>query len=182
MHIRLAALAIVIATLLLSFNSPSKSGPNYTQLAQSCLGNKGGMANVVAACTTLMNGVDVTPKNRSTLLRSRGWAYYSGKQYEKAISDYSSALALALDDPHSTLWRAIAYHATGDVQSAETAYEKALSLAPSSTEALFHKAQFDRDQGNTSAAIHGFEKVLDLDPSHAGSGNLGSTRGGRWFC
>ncbi|WP_282169556.1 tetratricopeptide repeat protein [Ruegeria atlantica] len=170
MHIRLAALVIVIATLLLSFNSPSKSGPNYTQLAQSCLGNKGGTAHVIAACTVLMNGEGVTPENRLTLLKSRGWAYYSGKQYEKAISDYTSALALAQNDPRLTLWRAIAYNAAGDVQSAEAAYERALLLAPSSTDALFHKAQFDRGQGNTLAAIQGLEKVLELDPSYGDAG------------
>ncbi|WP_158541266.1 tetratricopeptide repeat protein [Ruegeria sp. A3M17] len=162
----------MITTLLLSFNSPSKSGPNYTQQAQSCLGNKGGMAHVVTACTTLMNGVDVSPENRNKLLRSRGWAYYSGKQYDKAILDYTSALALFPNDPQSTLWRANAYDAAGDVQSAETAYEKALSLAPSSTEALFHKAQFDRDQGNTSAAIQGMEWVLELDPSYGRAGTV----------
>ncbi|CUH46868.1 tetratricopeptide repeat protein [Ruegeria atlantica] len=170
MHIRLAALAIVISTLLLSFNSPSKSGPNYTLLAQSCLGNKGGTAHVIAACTILMNGEGVTPENRITLLKSRGWAYYSGKQYEKAISDYTSALALAQNDPRLTLWRAIAYNAAGDVQSAEVAYERVLLLAPSSTDALFHKAQFDRGRGNTLAAIQGLEKVLELDPSYGDAG------------
>ncbi|WP_170418666.1 tetratricopeptide repeat protein [Ruegeria atlantica] len=172
MHIRLAALAIVIATVLLSFNKPSKSGSDFSQLTQSCLGNKGGAAHVVAACATVIEGASATPKKQNSLLRSRGWAYCRDKQYDEAISDYTNALVLFPNHPQSTLWRAIAYYAEGDVQSAETAYEKALSLAPNSTDALFHKAKFDQDQGNTSAAIQGLEEVLDLDPSYEGAGSV----------
>ncbi len=170
MLIRLAALVVVIATLLISFNSPSKSGTNYTQLADSCLGNKGGMTRVVAACTTLMKGEGGTLENQIQLLRARGWAYYWGKEYDKAVSDYTSALSMQPDDPHSILWRAIAYDVLGEVQAAEADYSKALLLNPDSNYALFKKAKFDRRQGNIHAAILGLEKILEVDPSHKGAG------------
>ncbi|WP_037306638.1 tetratricopeptide repeat protein [Ruegeria halocynthiae] len=171
MHIRLAALIIVIATLLLSFNSPSKSAVNYSGLAASCLGNKGGMSHVVSSCNTLMKAEGITPKQRGKLLNARGWAYYCGRQYDKAISDYSGALALQPDDATSVLRRAMALDALGDSQAAQADYLKRLQLDPDGRNSLFYKAKFDLGQGNYSAAILGFEKVLDIDPGDSDAGS-----------
>ncbi|WP_170763570.1 tetratricopeptide repeat protein [Ruegeria lacuscaerulensis] len=170
MRIRLAALIIVIATLLLSFNSVSKPTTNYTELASSCLGNKGGMSNVVVACTTLMKAEEITPASEARLLRARGWAYYCGEQYDRAVSDYTSALALHPNDPHSILRRAFAHDLSGNVQAAEGDYAKALLLDSNSTYALYNKAKFDWRQEKIPAAIQGLERVLEIDPGYDGAG------------
>jgi len=170
MHIRLAALIIVIATLLLSFGSPPKAQSHYAVLAAACLGNKGDTSNVVAACTTLMDSKEITPVQRNALLRARAWAHYSGKQYDAAISDYSDALALHPHDPNSVLRRAFAHDALGNVQAAKADYTKALQMDPDSTYALYNKAKSDQRQGDFPAAIQGFERVLEIDPTHGDAG------------
>ncbi|WP_377194006.1 tetratricopeptide repeat protein [Ruegeria meonggei] len=170
MHIRLAALIIVIVTLILSFNSPSKSGPDYTQMAEACLGNKGGMSHVVAACTTLMEGEGVSLENQSRLLRARGWAYYCGKQYKDAISDYEKALDLRPGDTISRLRRAKALDAHGNPDAAKDDYAKTLLMDPTNTTALLGMSRIDEKQGNLAEAILGYKRVLEIEPSSEGSG------------
>lgn len=170
MRIRLAALIIVIATLILAFNSPSKSGPDYTQLAETCLGNTGGMSHTVAACTTLLEGEDVSLEGQSRLLRARGWAYYCGRQYDKAILDYTDAVALRPDDSNALLNRAMAYDAMDNSRSAEEDYSKTVLLDPNSAYAVFKKSEFDQRQGNLLAAISGLERVLEIDPGYKRAG------------
>lgn len=172
MHIRLAALIVVITALLLSFNSPSRTEAKYTELTASCLGNKGGTTAVVSACNTLMKIGDITPSRRVVLLRARGWAYYCDKQYDKALSDYSSALALSPEDGITILRRAIVFDALGDSQAAEADYLKRLQIDPNGRDPLFYKAKFDHRKGNLSEAIQGYEKVLEIQPDHRNTGVL----------
>ncbi|WP_420583998.1 tetratricopeptide repeat protein [Ruegeria sp.] len=161
---------MVIATLILAFNSPSRSGPNYSELASTCLGNKGRMSHVVAACTTLLKVEEVTPAQQNRLLRARGWAYYCGKHYDEAISDYTSALALQPDNANTLTRRGVAQDALGDVQAAEADFVKAVQMNPESTYALFSKAKFDQRQGDVSGAIQGYELVLEIDPGNSKAG------------
>lgn len=166
MHIRLAALIVVFATLLLSLNST----PSYSQLSASCLGNKGGLTKVVAACTTLMNAEGLTPVQQNALLRARGWAYYCGKRYDKAIVDYNSALKSLPGDSVSLLRRAFVHDVLGNVDAADSDYSEVLQSDPDRISGLFYKSKFDEWQGKHADAMKGYERVLEIDPDYKNVG------------
>jgi tetratricopeptide (TPR) repeat protein len=170
MHIRIAALFLVTTALLLSANAPSQSSVNYSELSLTCIDGKAKPTQAVSACTALLNGNGATDANRNALFRVRGWAYYSDRQFDKAVADYTRALAVYPNDANSLLRRAFAYEALDDIQSADADYTKALQIDPNSTYGLYMRAKFDRRHGNTSRAKQGLETALNLDPGYANAG------------
>ena len=167
MKIRLAALLIVITALIWSFDTK----PDYAGMSKTCMGNRGSMAEVVAACSTLMQLDGLSPAQHSRLLSARGWAYYCRSRYDTAIADYDAASALAPGGATPVLRRAMALAASGDVQVAEAEYLNAIALKPDRASLHYYKARFDQGQGRLSDAIDGYEKALDLDPSYGKAGS-----------
>ncbi|WP_170551906.1 tetratricopeptide repeat protein [Ruegeria atlantica] len=170
MHIRLAALIVVITALLLSTNSPSKLDAEHAELTAACLGNKGSTSHVTGACTTLMDVEGLTPAYQSTLLGARGWAFYCDRQYENAIADYNQALALRSKNATAFLRRAMALDALGNSEAAVADYAKTLLIDPNNTNALLGKSEIDEKQGRFAEAVLGYERVLDIKPDSRKSG------------
>ena len=77
-------------------------------MSKTCMGNRGGMTEVVAACSTLMQLGGISPEQHSRLLSARGWAYYCRSRYDTAIADYDAASALAPGDATPVLRRRLA--------------------------------------------------------------------------
>lgn len=108
-HKHLAALVIVITTLIWSLSSTS----NHAEMSAKCMGNKGSTADVVTTCTMLMGFEGLTPAQHSRLLSARGCAYYNGKSYDEAIVDFNAASELQPGNATPILRRALALDAMG---------------------------------------------------------------------
>ncbi|WP_226689463.1 tetratricopeptide repeat protein [Ruegeria arenilitoris] len=156
--------------MLLSFNSPSRLEAKYTQLTATCLGNNGSMATVVSACTALIEVNGLTPDQRNELMKARGWAYYCGRRYAEAISNYDAALALRPNDATSHLRRGMGLDAQGNFDAAETEYAKTLQIDPNNINALLEKSKIDEKHGRLEDAAQGHKRVLEIKPDSSKSG------------
>ncbi|NVO56364.1 hypothetical protein HW561_11240 [Rhodobacteraceae bacterium B1Z28] len=169
MHIRLAALIIVAATLLLSLNSPSRTEINYPKLVETCQGGSAQLSEIISACTQLIETEDVPSEYRLAFLTDRGWAFFCNSQYDLALADENHILEVLPEDLAALRARAHIYEAMGDRTAAEADLVKALQIAPDNPRILFHKAEFDDDHGEHDSAYAGVRRVLEIDPDFPGA-------------
>ncbi len=103
-------------------------------------------------------------------MKARGWAYYCGRRYAEAISNYDAALALRPNDATSHLRRGMGLDAQGNFDAAETEYAKTLQIDPNNINALLEKSKIDEKQGRLEDAVLGYKRVLGLQPDNRKSG------------
>jgi tetratricopeptide (TPR) repeat protein len=118
--------AIVLFMVLLG----STSAPAETQKAvgpeQACLGE-----GSIAACDQLINSGQLHGPDLIQHLVRRGTLLQGKHQYQRAIADFSSAIAIDPKYSFATYgFRGLAYESIGDLGSAVADYKAALSLAP----------------------------------------------------
>jgi len=170
MHIRLAALLIVVATLILSFNSQRETVTEVDNQIALCR-TEGGTEAIIAACTALLERGDQTTAARQLYLSKRARALHSRRSYERALEDADEALTLNPDDAATLVWRAYTKNALGDIAGAKADFELARQAGPNDKFVLFNIAKQMETWGEDVLALEGYEKVLEIDP---GYWNVGS--------
>jgi len=98
---------------------------------------------------------------------NRGLVYYEKKQYEKAIRDFNSALAM--DTEYSTAYynRANVYDAEADYQKALADYSRAIELDPKAAKAYNNRGLTYGRMGKHQKAIDDFTQAVRIDPTYA---------------
>jgi len=89
-----------------------------------------GTDNDYARALNILNAAIKIKPNLSDLYSSRGYVYYSMKNYDHAITDYTAALRIEPDDCGLLDWRGDAYVGKGDYDRAIADYEAALRINP----------------------------------------------------
>ncbi len=98
------------------------------------------------------------------ILRSN--AYYGLKQYDKAMSDVYSALALDQSVAGAYEQKGLIEWTTGNLQAALTDYDKAISINPNDSIMFMNRGQIKRDTGDLDGALKDFTNALELDPNN----------------
>lgn len=124
---------VICATLILAFNSSSK----YDRLASSCRNNRGGMSEVVSACTDIGWGRRPDARTTKPTVECAWLGQLLQRTLQEAIGDYNVAADLQPDDETPFLRRALAQEALGAVSATEAAYENALAIDPEKVFARF---------------------------------------------
>ncbi len=113
----------------------------------------------------LSDAIRLNPNNQGAY-RDRGDAYYSLKQYKKAIADYNKAIEL---DPENV----IAYGRRGDAygrlkqyKAAIKDYDKAVSLDPAYAPVYNNRANLLYTIRQYEKAIEDYSKTIELDPEN----------------
>src|SRR3984893_6792564 len=118
----------------------------------------------INACTAVIQSGRLTGANQALALHHRANAYYSGKDYERAIADYNEAIRLDPTDANSFIDRAIAYRAKGDLDRAIADYNEAIRLAPKTALAYANRAIAFPVKGDLDRAIMDYGEAIRLDP------------------
>ena len=93
----------------------------------------------IRGCTQVIErGEKETRKNRSFAYDNRGNAYYKMGEFDRAIADFSAAIALNPNDAIAHYNRGNAYENKGDREQAIVDYRKALEINPSDQNAKEH--------------------------------------------
>ena len=118
-----------------------------------------------SSITYLSDTIRLNPENQFAYL-NRGDAYYSLKQYEKAIEDYNKTIEL---DPENV----IAYSRKGDAygrlkqyESSIMNYAKAIDLDPEYAPAYNNRANILFTTRQYEKAIKDYSKTIELDPEN----------------
>ena len=122
-------------------------------------------ANHPSSITYLGDAIKLNSENQFAYL-NRGDAYYSLKQYKKAIEDYNKTIEL---DPENV----IAYGRRGDAygrlkqyESAIMNYTKAIDLDPEYAPAYNNRANILFTTRQYEKAIEDYSKTIELDPEN----------------
>jgi len=100
-------------------------------------------------------------------LPSSGPVYNGSGDYERAIEDYSAALAIKPAAPEILCERGHAYRRKGDYERAIEDYTVALGVKPDCRDALNNRGIVHYRMGSHKLAIKDWEAVLKIDPNDA---------------
>lgn len=130
-----------------------------------------GSQDRLTAATALLKRIEQSPTFsqdvRAQIYSDRGWTYFRLKEYEQAVSDFNSALALNPEFARAYGRRGLAYSYLKNYQRAIADFDRALELNPLDTWSYEHRGRTYRKFGNYRRAIQDFDRVVELDTNHA---------------
>lgn len=161
MKLRIAAIFIFSITILFWYTEPFKT----KDLAATCVSTTAPRAEIIAACTTLIEANETTPEYRHLFLTERAWAYSCDAGYDLAVADVNGALALQPENVKTRVLRARIHAAGGDHVAARADYDAAVEIAPEISYSHWNRARYLDKQGDRAAALPGYQRTLELNPN-----------------
>ena len=101
------------------------------------------------------------------LYYSRGWDFYQGKQYDKAISEYNEAIRLEPNNAAYYFARGVAYIDTKDYDKAISDYNEAVRLEPDNAAAYNNRGTAYDEMEKYDKAISDYNDAIKLEPNFA---------------
>lgn len=164
MVLRLAALLIAIAAILLVAFNTYNSPKDYGRAIADCRNDILAPNDAISACTKLIEHPDVSDENLHFFLGKRAWAFRRADDYENAISDTDQALRMQPDNINTWVRRAYINDASGAIEAAAEDFSKALELDPDRISTLMHRAKLLNLRGDYEKALQDYEQVLLHEP------------------
>ncbi|RAZ86945.1 hypothetical protein DPM33_26720 [Mesorhizobium hawassense] len=121
------------------------------------------------------NGTDL--RTAMPLLK-RGDAFYAKRKYDRAVAEYSRALALAPNEPSTYSARARARMQKGDYDGALSDINRALEIDPSYITAYHARALILIKKREPEKAIADYNRAIEMKPDYA---PLYFGRGSAWY-
>ncbi len=97
---------------------------------------------------------------------SRGLAYFSLGQYQRAVEDYSKVIGLKPDNAYACYNRGNAYRHLGRHQLAIEDYNKALRLKSDFADAYYNRGAAYDDLGQYQRAVEDYNEAIRLKPNY----------------
>ena len=138
-------------------------GDNNICYAQFATGD---YRSAIDYCTRAIDSGELTEDDLVTALLNRGVAFKSVGEYDRAIADYTQALAIVPDDALLYQNRANAHREKGDLAPALGDIEKAIELNPDSAGAWYVRGALAEALGNRDVARRYYMTALGLDPQN----------------
>ncbi len=99
----------------------------------------------------------------------RGWASANKGEDDKAIADYTKALAIDPKNVNSYISRGAVWHAKGEDDKAIADYTKALAIDPKNVNSYINRGNAWHAKGEHDKAIADYTKALAIDPKNVNS-------------
>ena len=126
----------------------------------------------IRGCTSVIErGKRESRKNRAIAYSNRGVAYWKKSEYDRAIADYTEAIALDPNDAIAYSNRGVAYKKKGEVDRAIADHTTAIALDPDYAIAYFNRGVAYRKKGDKEQAIADFRTALEIDQSDRNAKN-----------
>lgn len=106
------------------------------------------------------------PLPKGHMLISRGNAYATTGQYEKATQVYNEAIKLDPDDRVAYHNRGLAYMELGQLKAAVDDFSKVIELRPDMVEGYCNRGRTYGKLGEYKQSIEDLSKALQIDPDH----------------
>lgn len=151
-------------------------GDNNICYAQFATGD---YRSAIDYCTRAIDSGELGQDDLVTALLNRGVALKSVGEHDRAIEDYTRALAIVPDDALLYQNRANAYREKGKVAPALADIEKSIALNPDSAGAWYVRGALAEALGNDTVARRYYMTALGLDPDNELYRNKAFGRGAR---
>lgn len=117
---------------------------------------------VIRGCSGLIADSTASDADLSVAHYNRAIEYRKAGQYDRAVEDYSRALALQPDDAGTYDNRGVAYVLMGDYDRGLQDFDTAITLQPKNIGAHFNRALTYERMGRFTEALVGIQHVLAL--------------------
>ena len=122
----------------------------------------------IRGCTQVIErGEKETRKNRSFAYDNRGNAYYKMGEFDRAIADFTAAIALNPNDAIAHYNRGNAYDERAELDSAIADWDKAIAINPNYAAAYGNRGIAYRKMGEFGRAIADYTKAIKINPNDA---------------
>lgn len=128
--------------------------------------NSNNMLTRTRLLTSCLEDPSLTDENRATIHFKRGFAYAVNGEQERAIDDFSAAIAFHEDMRHAYYNRANSYRELGKTDLAIRDFTHALFLHPNDSSALHNRALLYIRQEKFQAALADLNGALFAKPDH----------------
>ncbi len=136
----------------------------------------------IAGCTEVLSrGNRETASAQASAYYNRGLSYHQKGDADRALADYTKAIALNPKHANAYYARGNIYREKGDADRAIADYGQSIRLNPSNANVYFNRALAYRKKGDNDGAIADYTKSLELDATDAeayyGRGNAYDDKG-----
>jgi tetratricopeptide (TPR) repeat protein len=137
------------------FNYAEMAARNFTGISRSLL----------KPCDYALDYADLNLRDRAATFANRGIIYAGLGNYEAAMSDYDTAIALTPKSPESYVNRGNAFFMMRDFMMAMDDYEHSMDLGIRQLHLVhYNMGMVYEIQGNDETALRHYEKALELNP------------------
>jgi tetratricopeptide (TPR) repeat protein len=147
-------------------NQPAQTGQSLAQNSARCLNSDKSVQPdaSIAGCNAV---IQETTKNLAAAFFYRGTANMAKRDFDRAIADYSQAVAIDPSEADYLNGRAGAYEAKNDLTRAMADYDKAIQLNPQSAYAFNNRGASFQRKGDYARASADYGEVTRLQPNNA---------------
>jgi tetratricopeptide (TPR) repeat protein len=129
--------------------------------------NTGNADQRIAACTRILDRGHESTNNRASAYNSRGIAYFSKGENDRAMRDFDEAIRLKPKSPVLLYNRGFAYYSKGDYDRAIQDYDEAIGIFPKYLLAINDRGNAYYRKGDYDRAIRGYDDAIRLNPKTA---------------
>lgn len=178
----MVACGFIGLSMVVSFPAvPVRGAPSAAEDLAACQNDDGDLQKRIDICTRVIEDTAQIAEIRAEAHLNRGIALETQDEDEKAIVDYTAAIALNPDYGVLYHYRGLAYERTEQYDLALADYNKAIQLDPEDADALFFRAQAYFDNEEYDRAMADYNEVLKLAPTdaeaYAGRGDVFEAQG-----
>ena len=144
-------------------NEKAQECLNYAEMAAR---NFTGISrSLLKPCDYALDYADLNLRDRAATFANRGIIYAGLGNYEAAMSDYDTAIALTPKSPESYVNRGNAFFMMRDFMMAMDDYEHSMDLGIRQLHLVhYNMGMVYEIQGNDETALRHYEKALELNP------------------
>jgi tetratricopeptide (TPR) repeat protein len=170
---RVLVVSVVAATAPLAGSAWAAAGPKD---AKTCL-QSSVAADKIAACTRLLGDSRLLPKERPVVLQARGRAYTTATQFDSAIADFTTLIAIRPNDAEAYVSRCLAHQGKGDFEHAIRDCNESIKLNPKVGANYAVRALCWKEQGDFDRALADLDIAVRLSPREY---EIWQLRGATW--
>jgi lipoprotein NlpI len=116
-------------------------------------------------CTQAIQSGELSDHDLAIVFNNRGLAYYSKKDYERALQDYDHAIRLGLSDADLFYRRGLVYFEKNDYNRAIQDFDEALKLNADNVVALQKRGWAYESKKDYDQAIRDYDRAISLQPN-----------------
>jgi len=144
-------------------------GANADVLSDCTKGKDGDVR--IRQCSALIDSPSTSPELRTAAYRARAAAYAERAAHDKAIADYTQAIALKANDGECYAGRGEARLAQGDVDGSISDFTQAIRYSGESPALYVTRGYAQLVKGNPAEAVADFTVAIALDPKNPSAYN-----------
>ena len=160
---------LLVVALVLALSATGAWADRYSDCDQSADPDRR-----IRGCTQVIErGERESSENRSFAYTNRGNAYDDKGEVDRAIADYTKAIALDPNYAFAYNNRGLTYEKKGEIDRAIADYTKAIALDPNDATAYTNRGVACYMSGDKEQAIADFRTALEINPwDHLTKNNL----------